>query len=303
MKRLPTFIFLGLMLLFHAVKGESFKKQFEELIRIKDTIGQQKLLYKWEKKNGKDPELFIAYFNYYVNRSQSVMLTIGQNPTGMEGFKIMYQDSSIKKPAGYIYDGIYYDSAILSKGLEWIAKGIEKYPNRLDMRFGKTHILGVVKDYENFTNEIIKTIEYSAINKANWTWTNNKKFEDPKNNMLTSIQTYQLQLYKTDNDILLDNMKRIAETILKYYPEHIESLSNIAVGYLIKNKYDKALEPLLKAEKINPKDCIILSNIAYAYKMKGDKNSAIKYYNMILLYGDQQTIENAKKQLEELKNK
>ena len=53
----------------------------------------------------------------------------------------------------------------------------------------------------------------------------------------------------------------------------------------------------MKAKKINPKDYIVLSNIAQAYKLKGDKNNAIKYYELTVKYGDKQQYNTLKSKL------
>jgi len=98
-------------------------------------------------------------------------------------------------------------------------------------------------------------------------------------------------------------MKRIAETVLKYYPDHVESLSNLSIVFMLQKQYDMALEQLKKAEKLNQKDYIVLSNIAQAYKLKGNKKSAIKYYELTIKYGDEQTKQYAKEQIEELERK
>ena len=96
-------------------------------------------------------------------------------------------------------------------------------------------------------------------------------------------------------------MRQIANAVLEYYPNHVESLSNLAITYLLKEDYDNGIEVLQKAEKINPKDCIVLGNIAFAYKLKGDHEKAIEYYDKVLEYGDNETKEFARQQLEELK--
>ncbi len=303
MIKYKAILIFGWTLIFNLANGQTFKKQFYELISKKDTLAQQQLLEKWEKTNSNDPELYVAYFNYFAKKSKKEIVTLGQNPKGSDVLQIMDKDSSKKEPVAYMYSDTYYDQDILRKGFDYIDKGLEIYPNRLDMRFGKIYMLGQIEDYENFTKEITKTIDYSAINENKWTWADSKPLDNPKEFMLSSIQNYQLQLYNTENDDLLDNMKRIAETVLKYYPEHIESLSNLSIVYMLKNQYDKALESLLKAEKLNPKDYIVLSNIAHAYKLKSDNINAIKYYELTLKYGDEQTKKFAMGQIEELKKK
>jgi tetratricopeptide (TPR) repeat protein len=164
-------------------------------------------------------------------------------------------------------------------------------------------MFGQIEDYENFTKEIIKTIDYSAINKNKWTWTDSKPLDDPQKFMLSLIQGYQHQLYNTENEVVLDYMKRIAEAVLKYYPDHIESLSNLSIVFLVSKEYDKALEQLLKAEKLNPRDYIVLNNIAQAYKLKGETKKAIRYYELTIKYGNQRAKDSAKSQIEELKKK
>jgi tetratricopeptide (TPR) repeat protein len=301
-KQALTFIF-GLTLIFNQATGQTFKKRFDDLVFNNDTVGQQQLLENWGKTDSNDPELFVAYFNYYVNKSRSEIITLGQNPQGKDVLQIMDQDTSKKEPVGFIYGDTHFNPDLLSKGFDWINKGIKKHPNRLDMRFGKIYMFGQIEDYENFTKEIITTIDYSAINKNKWAWADSKPLDDPKLVLLSSIQDYQVQLYNTENDSLLDNMKRIAETVLKYYPDHIESLSNLSIVYMLKKQYDKALESLLKAEKLNPKDYIVLSNIAQAYILKSDTKNAIKYYELTIKHGDEQAKKYAKEQIKELEKK
>jgi len=175
--------------------------------------------------------------------------------------------------------------------------------SRLDMRFSKILMLGKIKDYKNFTREIVKTIDDSEIVKNKWVWSENKPVDEPQKFMLKAIQNWVVQLYNINVATSRDNMKRISETVLKYYPDNVESLSNLSVVYLLKYDYDKALEVLLKVEKFAPKDHIVLSNIAQAYKLKGDNQNAIKYYELTIQYGDDKTKEFAKEQIQKLNTK
>jgi tetratricopeptide (TPR) repeat protein len=282
------------------VEGQDYAKKFSDLLQVNDTTGQRALLKKWEIEKPNDPELFVAYFNYYVLKSKSEILEIGQNPNGKESLELIRTDSNSKEPSAYIYSNTVFDAIDLEKGFDWINRGISLYPNRLDMRFGKIYVLGQWENYQTFTDEIVKTIEYSDVNHNQWTWTNNKPLEDPQNKMLLSIQDYQVQLYNTENDSLLKFMVQIAETVLKYYPKHVESLSNISVAFMLQEKYNNALMHLLKAEEINPKDCIVLGNIAACYIRQGNKDQAELYYKKMIQYGDKENKNFAKAKMKAL---
>lgn len=278
--------------------GQNYSTEFQQALQQADTTAQLNILTKWKEAAPQDPELFTSFFNYYFLKSKEngIGITKGQ-PKG-ESFVIT---DSLDQVQGYIGNQVYYDQKDLQNALEIIEQGIALYPDRLDMRFGKIYVLGQVKDWDKFTSEIIRTIEYSSTNNNKWTWTNNELQQNGEDFFLSSLQDYQVQLYNTGKDALLMNMRSIAREILKYYPNNIESLSNLSITYLLTGEYDKGLEPLLKAEKITPTDYIVLSNIAQGYRLKGDKEKAVEYYEKTAKYGDDRAKEFAKIQIEELK--
>lgn len=289
---------LVVILFFQIGFGQNYQAEFEKYCQTNDTLNQLKVLTEWEASNPKDAELFTSYFNYHFIKSRQEIITLSQDEPNGEGF--VFKDS-LNQTAGYLGSQIQYNPSELKKGLDKIDEGIKLYPNRLDMRFGKIYVFGKLADWDSFTSELIKTIRFSATNNNRWTWTNNVKQENGKEFLLSTIQDYQLQLYNTGDDSLLVYMRTIANEILKYYPNHVESLSNLSITYLLTEEYDKAIEQLMKAEKINPKDYIVLSNIAQGYKLKGDKKKAIEYYEKSVEYGDERTKEYAKQQIAELK--
>jgi tetratricopeptide (TPR) repeat protein len=278
--------------------SQDYQSDFQKYCQTNDTINQLKVLTEWNSANTKEAELYTSYFNYHFMKSKQEILAMSTNEPN--GESLVLKDS-LNQIAGFLGNTTHFDQKELDKGINKIDEGIKLYPNRLDMRFGKIYVLGEVSDWKNFTSEIQKTIEYSAKNENNWSWTNNEKYDGGEKEFLLDIQTYQLQLYNTGNDNLLKNMGEIANTVLKFYPNHIESLSNLSITYLLTGEYDKGIEPLLRAEKINPEDYIVLSNIAQGYKLKGDKKKAIEYYEKTVEFGDDKAREFAKKQIIDLK--
>jgi len=278
--------------------AQNYKGEFDKLLKEKDTTAQRQLLQKWQQANPGDAELFIAYFNYYFLASRQEMVSLSASNNQQTALEIT---DSTGSQVGFLSDEFDYDSALLKKAFQYIDKGISTHTARLDMRFGKIYALGQIENYESFTNEIIRAIEMSNKLKSQWVWTNNKKVEDPEKFFLSAIQDYVVQLYNAGDD-QLSSMRRIAKAVLKYYPKHVESLSNLAITYGVQGDYDKALESLLQAEKIMPRDAVVLNNIATMYERKGDKLNAIKYFELTAKHGDKDTKDEAVKKLKELKN-
>jgi tetratricopeptide (TPR) repeat protein len=278
--------------------AQDYRSEFNTAFQNGDTTKQKETLIKWEAADPKNAELFTSYFNYYFQKSRKEVISLTQQEP--QGESLALHDSAGIK--GYMGSKIMFDPKILQMSFDKIEQGIKLYPDRLDMRFGKIYVLGQVKEWQRFTDEIIKTIQYSAKNKNNWTWTNNAKKDDGEKFFLGALQDYQVQLYNTGDDNLLQQMRSIAEEVLKLHPDNVENLSNVGITYLVTAKYDDAIKAFLRAEKIAPKDIIVLGNLAHAHKLKGDKQKAIGYYQKVAdSDGDPNMKEYAKKQIEELK--
>jgi len=99
--------------------------------------------------------------------SKKTIVRLDENTKGKDILQVMDNEDSIKEPVTYMFEETYYDPEFLKKSFDYIDIGIAKHPNRLDMRFGKIYMLGFLDDYERFTMEIIKTVEYSAKNNNN----------------------------------------------------------------------------------------------------------------------------------------
>ena len=297
MQKAITFLFLtGLSTLLF---GQSNQEKFRAFSKAKDTTNIKSLLAEWEKSNPNDPELYVSAINFYFSNSKQDIISLGKEQRSKQAFQLT---DSNGKVTGYLNSDLGYNPEKIGRAINYANTGISKFPDRLDIRFGKCYLLQQIEDYDNFTKELIKTVEYSRVNKNNWLWSQNEKHEDAENFLLGTIQQYLKQLYETEDDNLLPNMIQIGDATLKYYKDNIEILSTTAVALMLTKEYDKAISYLKHAEQLNPKDFIVLNNIAQGYKLKGDKANAIKYYELSAKYGDEQAKEDAKRNIKELKN-
>lgn len=299
---LKHFLILSLITFaFGNLNAQNYYEDFQEYSSSGDTAKQKQLLEDWQRESPNDAELYTCLFNFYFLKSRTEILQLSSE-TPEEGNEAIQLVDDEDQVAGFISGKINYDESNLKKAFESIDEGIKRHPNRLDMRFGKIYVLGEIGDWNSFTSEIIKTVNYSTENKNQWTWTLNQKREGGEEFFLSSLQDYQMKLYNTGKESLLGNMREISEAVLNHYPNHVQSLSNSAITYLILGEFEKALIPLKKAEEIAPEDFIVLNNIAYCYKNLDQKDNAIKYYKKVIKFGDERAVTQAENEIEKLKN-
>lgn len=288
--------FLFIFVWIPIVYGQTNMERFKELSKTQNFKEQEILLRKWEAETPDDPDLYIAYFNYYFNLSSSG-LSISTEPPKSQSLVLTKPGSD--KPVAFIGES-EIDKPIVEKGLKYIDRGIEKFPNRLDMRFGKVYVLGRMREYSRFTNEIVKAVIYGKAIDNKWFWTDDKPLENPKDRMLSMVQDYVVQLFDSGDD-QVKFIKSIAETVLQFYPAHVESLSNLSIYFIMNKHFDNALVPLLRAEKIAPTDPVILGNIALCYFRKHDRANAVAYYERFIKFGDARQRQDAETKLAEIK--
>lgn len=296
--RIPVLLAgLSLFFLGNAASAQDFGADFYAAFQAGDTLKQKEILDRWHASPQADAEYYAAAFNYYVSRAERQMLEMGDTPRNEESLMILSDSLSSDEPVGYIYETTFYDPALMQRAYAAVREGIARYPERLDLRFGMIYMYGQTQDWETFTAEIVQTVNYGARIQNAWTWSLNEKLVDPKEFMLSSIQDYQMQLFDYAGENGPGNMKRIAEAILKHYPDEVVSLSNLGIALL--NEFDNkgALKQFEKAHMIDPNDVIVIANLAYTWKELGDKQKAIDYYRLMGQLGDEYDKEYAEEQI------
>ena len=274
MNRNVLFLIISLLCCSY-VSGQSYKESFMRALNAKNMVKAEEILQEWDLADANDAELYVAYFNFYTVKSQ--------------------------EKAGVI-NTIGYDKKSAEKALEFITDGIERFPTRFDMRIAKIYMLASLKDYTSFTSEVVDMIEFSDKIKNNWRGSDFDAIEEPVKLFNGAISNFQGMLNAEKNALHYNNMIKIAETMLKYYPKYVQSMIDMSTAYVRLNKYDKSLEVLLKASSIEPKNAIVHYNLAYVYNLKGNKVNAKKHYELVVTNAtekEQALKEGAQKHLKE----
>lgn len=240
-----------------AVSGENFDSRFLMYYEEGDTAGQRRTLRLWERAQPDNPELYIAYLHYYAGLSDGNIEITGEA-----------DDSG----------DLDFDTLLLMKGITWIDRGIEAFPDRLDMRFDKLYALQQAGLWDELTVEIVRTLDYGAAHEYRWKWSNGKSVADGKDFMLSSILDYQSAMLEEEDAALYLCVRNSALAILKYFPDNVESLVDAGSTYFLSSDYDTALAYFRKAEELSPDDVTVLYSLGSTYRFKGDTARARACY-------------------------
>ena len=112
---------LALLLAFVSTTvAQSWSDTFYDALNDDNLALQRQTLAEWQQAMPDDIDLYIARFNYHIGQATNTSSVIAA------------------------------DSAVLV-----IDQAIRLFPDRLDLRFGKTYFLGQIKQWQPFADEII----------------------------------------------------------------------------------------------------------------------------------------------------
>ena len=135
-----------------------YKSEYDNLLSTRNLEGIAALLQKWEKAEPKNPELYIAYFNYYLLKGQRSTHSLDTYKKDNSN-SLALVDQKTNKIAGYLNNNIWYEKEDVDKALSYLEKGLKFGKNRLDMYFGRIHILGEIGEYEKQSQKIIEVLK------------------------------------------------------------------------------------------------------------------------------------------------
>jgi|GEM_PF-6278078 len=267
--------------------GNTFKETYLKLIGNRDFDKLAIHLREWEKTNSADPELFIAFFNYHIYRNSETVTVYGSDPDSPEAPQ---EKISFKKDD--VMTGIHY-----------LDEGLKLYPARLDMHMGIISMLGEIEDYEKQKNHIIIMIRLVPVYHDSWLWSDGAVVDDFDEKFQNEIQN-RITVYMSLNDILPFQYARdISLEMIKLYPRTIWWYNNIASFHMHDNDMTAALKYFKMGEAIDPKDEIIIYNIAYCFEMMKELPQAVIYYEKLLDSPNPDVKKEAMVKIESLKNK
>lgn len=279
-----------------------YKSEYDNLLSARNLEGIAALLPKWEKAEPKNPELYIAYFNYYLlkgQRSTHSLDTYKKDNTN----SLALVDQKTNQIAGYLNNNIWYEKEDVDKALSYLEKGLKFGKNRLDIYFGRIHILGEIGEYEKQSQKIIEVLKLGKEINHKWLWSMNEVIPSSKSEhfFLISINEYYKALLQKSEPKTFLAAEKACVAQLKLYPKDVEVHNYLALAYIGQGKIQEALNVLLKADKLAKEDYTILFNMASCYETLKQYDKAKECYLRIKKNPNKQVQDMADQKLSELK--
>lgn len=269
--------------------------RFTELLDSKDTTGLRSMLAQWQKEKPKDGDLYAAYANFYLRLA--MQKAINMDKSVADG---LHNPASIKKDSlssimltdkkndfegeqkEIAFDSLYMDSCVFA-----YERGIKLHPERLDLRYGLASALTFTKNWDKMVKTLCNIVTYSAENGNQWKWLNNETYTADDNSTVKEEVNLSVLGYITEIDCkgrekYASYLNKLSDTQLKYNPNYIPAISNKGMAIHMQGDDKGALAMFKRAEKIDPKDEMVLQNIAYLNQLLGKKKEAIAYYKKLI---------------------
>ena len=270
-------------------------EKYLSCVNDSDVHAWKTVIEQWEQAEPESPDVYAAWYNYYIKLAMTdvVALTTTAPEDNQEALQLMDSTGVV---AGYMYGIESYNDSILQIGYQKLDTAIRRFPDRLDLPFGKVAMLFRQQLYAEVMQELRHVLDRSEKNGNRWLWTLNQPVDDGEYVLKESMQDYFAQLFDAGQS---DYASQLDEWMLQLYPTDIIFRSNKASLLAIDKRYSEALPIYLSIYEDNPDDIIVASNIAHIYYTLGDKEATLKYYSKLVQCGDSEIEAIAKQRIKE----
>lgn len=279
-------------------KSQSNYNHFWELWNNDKAEEAEAFLEQWQLEDEKDPELYVCYFNMYIDKASFEQMHVESFlPDGYQGKYFTAKND--EGDSIYIYSVIEYDDENSQLAFDYLNKGISYNPKRLDLYFGKAQFYFMRGEYDKQAEVIKTTFELNKKYADSWLWSFNESAKEKRIGFPESIHEYFVKWYNTGDPAAYPYMMEITKLYTKEYPKDVIAYNDAGISALLLNDLVAARTYFERGYELDPSDMILLSNIARINYNLGDTAAAKKYYEIMAASDDPEYSNYAKDILKE----
>lgn len=245
---------------FSAMADELYNALFN--VALKESVSSAKeTLAEWEQKGPKDGDYYSAYFHLHMQQALAYGLkTSKYMPLYAADKHVQFKDS-LGGISHYMYSEITIaDSTQLDSAITWVKKGIEKFPNRLDLRLALPNTFRFLDDAGRAYIYMEEIVNWAIANPDSaWMWTS----DEPVKKDDAPVEEYLQDFFSNCNSSTWhkDLAIKFVDLGLRLAPNDPMFWNDKAGLRIEAGDYQGALEIMEEAHKKNPDNKYISTNI------------------------------------------
>lgn len=234
--------------------ADGFRERFRAAVQANKPAVVEQTLKEWEKATPRDPDLYVAQFNWLLKKAERVELRGG---TATEGFAIKDKKG---KTVGSMTSG--YDPELVKQAAAALEKGLGFAPDRLDMHFGLAKLYEMTGQPEPQLRTLRGALAAHPQKGQPWRWRDGGVLPAPEDLFVPgSLEDYASFYWRQDGDAALEHGRAIAELIEQYYPKSSLGPFNAGMYYAFKKQSAQAYAKLMQADALAPNDPSTIGNL------------------------------------------
>jgi tetratricopeptide (TPR) repeat protein len=297
--KLTLLWFLAVALFFVSFRVDGQEDYAARYKRLSDQHADaqiEPLLNQWREKKPNDPDAWITSANYYFNQGQVMISTKRPDKSDFS-----LNNAKTGKPAGSI--SFEQDETAAKHAAEILQEATTKFPDRLDIWCGLAFIQQESGNFDAELSTLKNMVGYARDHSTELKWLKGEKLPEPPGQFIPKkLHSYGLYYEKKENPEDDKRFSQIAMLGAEQFPNHPYAFNDVALYYSVSGDNAKAREWLEKANKIDPKDTLVMANLGHICSKMGDDRGAQKWYEEVIKTDpDGETAQQAKDALKKLK--
>ena len=255
---------------------QDYAARFKELQAQKGDAQIDSLLDEWRAQKPNDPDAWITSANYYFSQRQ-VMISTKKPQKG----DFSLTDKKTGKQAGSI--SFEADQAAIKRAAELLEEATKKFPDRLDIWCGLAFINQESGNFDGEFSTLKSMVAYARDHPSELKWLKGQNLPQPPDQFIPEkLHSYGLYYEKKENPENDKRFLQVATFSTEQFPNHPYAFNDVAMYYSVMGDNAKTREWLEKANKIDPKDTLVMVNLGRICSEMGDKSGAQKWYEEAL---------------------
>ena len=266
--------------------SEAFISRYDALVKRVgySGVGVETLLDRWEKAFPEDPEMLVARFNYYLDKSQSSQIVAKHQDRFMGAKPTLVLKDSLGADVNY-FEETFFEDSLFALASSAIDKAVKLCPDRLDLRFAKvTSLVAYEKESPDMATAALSAlIDYDGTSHPSWKYGDDAADADV---FRSGIQEYCASFYAIGSPGSFESFRALSEKMLKYDPRNTLFMSNIGTYHFVARKDNRTARKYYdKVLKIDPSDYTAIKNSVLMARRDNNVKLEKKYLPMLAKYG------------------